>query len=94
MDEFPLSKEEALAKPAMFTEFIHAQLIHYANWQTEANAGLLYVPKRYKHELQLIIDMYAHLAEQIKNDPLIVFKQNLELHKPTFTRRVIRRGKG
>ncbi len=84
-----IGKAEALAKPAMFTEFVHAQLLHYATSQAEANMGMLYVPKRYRATLQIVTDTYAHMAEQIKTNPMIIYEQDLLPQRLTLVQRLL-----
>ncbi len=86
-----LSEEEAREKPKMFTDFIHAQLLRYASWQTEANKGFVYIPKRLRVPLQTAVDMYNWTAQQIKEDPIIVFEQKVKPRKRQVIRRAVRR---
>lgn len=82
-----LSLEEAQAKPNMFTDFVQSQLLRYAMWQAKANQGLYYVPKKLRVPLQTTIDTYNWTAQQIKNDPMIIFSKQVKIKR----RRVIYR---
>ena len=86
-----LSEEEARNKPAMFADFMHAQLLRYAQWQTEANAGFHYIPRRLRVPLHTAVDMYNWTAQQLKNDPLIVFDQKVKPRKRQVIRRAVKR---
>ena len=91
-----LSQKEARLKPAMFTEFIHAQLLHYATWQAQANHVVQYLPKRFKVPLQTAVDIYSQTANHIKNDPFSIYEQKLEPTKREVLKQAIKRtvGKG
>ena len=75
----------------MFCDFMHAQLLRYANWQTEANNGFVYIPKRLRIPLQTAVDMYNWTAQQLKEDPLIVFEKKVKPRKRQVIRRAVRR---
>jgi phytoene/squalene synthetase len=55
--------------------------LRYATWQTEANAGKYYIPKKLRVPMQTTIDAYNYTAQQIKNDPMIIFKNRVKLQK-------------
>ncbi len=86
-----LSEEEARAKPKMFTDFMHAQLLRYAEWQTDANKGFVYIPKRMSIPLHTAVDMYNWTALQFKKDPLIVFEKKVKPRKSKVVRAVVGR---
>jgi phytoene synthase len=76
-----LSYQEALVKPNMFTDFVQSQLLRYATWQTEANAGKYYIPKKLRVPMQTTIDAYNLTAQHIKNDPMTIFMHRIKLQK-------------
>jgi phytoene synthase len=86
-----LSEEEARAKPKMFEDFMHAQLLRYATWQTEANKGFLFIPKRLRVPLHTAVDMYNWTAQELKNNPLIVFDHKVKPKKRQVVRRAVKR---
>jgi len=86
-----LSEDEAREKPKMFTDFVHAQLLRYASWQTEANNGFVYIPKRLRVPLQTAVDMYNWTAQEIKEDPLIVFEKKVKPRKRQVIKRAVKR---
>ena len=86
-----LSEEEAKAKPKMFEDFMQAQLLRYATWQTEANKGFLYIPKRLRVPLQTAVDMYNWTAQELKNSPLVVYDHKVKPKKRQVVRRAVRR---
>ena len=75
-----LSKKTALSSRAQFKKFMHEQLDLYEQWQTEADKGFSYIPKRLRIPLQTATDMYNWTAEEIRKDPMIVFDKKI---KPT-----------
>jgi phytoene synthase len=86
-----LSELEARDKPKMFADFMHAQLLRYATWQTEANDGFVYIPKRLRVPLQTAVDMYNWTAQQLKDDPLVVFERKVKPRKRQVVRRAVKR---
>jgi phytoene synthase len=86
-----LSEEEARAKPKMFTDFMHAELLRFATWQAEANSGFMYVPKRLRIGLHALVDSYTAMAQHLKNDPLTIYDQHIRPKKRTVLQRVVRR---
>lgn len=76
-----LSKETAQANPQVFNDFIHFQLDRYALWQSEAYSGYSYVPKRLRIPLKTASDMYNWTAEQIRQNPQIVFERKVKPSK-------------
>jgi phytoene synthase len=86
-----LSEEEARNKPKMFTDFIHAQLLRYATWQAEANEGFMYVPRRLRVPLHTAVDMYNMTAQQLKENPLLIYEQSLKPKRRKVVSGVVRR---
>lgn len=85
-----LSEQEAREKPKMFTDFMHAQLLRYATWQTQANKGFLFIPKRLRVPLQTAVDMYNWTAQELKNDPLIVYEHKVKPKKRQVVSRAVK----
>lgn len=85
-----LSFTEAQAKPNMFTDFVQSQLLRYADWQTQANKGYYYVPKKLRPSIQATIDTYNATAKQIKDDPMVVFKKQLKPKKRRIILRAVK----
>lgn len=75
-----LSFETAKAHPDRFTDFMHYQLDRYDAWQSEATEGFKYIPRRLRIPLRTAVDMYNWTGQQIRQNPLIVFKRKI---KPT-----------
>ena len=75
-----LSKVEVESKPEKFREFVRAQIDLYREWQTEAEKGYEYVPRRLRVPLKTANDMYGWTADVIYKDPMIIYKKKV---KPT-----------
>lgn len=76
-----IKKNTAKANPEIFNEFIQAQLQYYELWQSEANRGFNYIPKRIRIPLQTATDMYNWTAIKIAEEPLIVFDKKIKPSK-------------
>lgn len=66
-----------------FKEFIRFQLKRYCTWQTNAEQGYHYIPKRYLISIKTASEMYHWTAEQIYKNPFIVYEWKV---KPLITR--------
>ncbi len=64
--------------PEKFTEFIHKQLEYYCKWQHIAEKGFRYIPKRYLKPVKTASEMYNWTAEQIYNNPFIVYQTKVK----------------
>jgi phytoene synthase len=81
-----LSELTAKAHPQAFHNFVCFELGRYQKWQHEADAGLYYIPKRYRLPIQGAIDAYRWTAKQIAHDPLRVYHHKV---KPSKTRVIV-----
>jgi phytoene synthase len=57
-----------------FSAFIKGQISRYSHWQTIAEKGYRYIPKRYLICIKTASDLYNWTAEQILKNPLIVYE--------------------
>ncbi len=57
-----------------FFLFIEKQLSRYCEWQSVAEEGFKYMPKRYLIPVKTASEMYNWTAEQIYKDPMIIYK--------------------
>ena len=89
-----LDKKTAQAKPEAFTAFMHEQLDLYEQWQTEADKGFSYIPKRLRIPLQTATDMYNWTAKEIRKNPMIVFDTQLKPNKSRVLRTAAKNLKG
>lgn len=76
-----LRKISAQSDPKAFKAFMNEQLSLYEEWQSEANKGFSYIPKRLRIPLQTATDMYNWTAQEIKKDPFIVFEKQIKPKK-------------
>ena len=77
-----LTRESAEANPENFKKFIHFQIERYKHWQTEAEVGYKYIPKRLLTPIKTAADMYILTAREIEKNPFIVFEKKLSLLNP------------
>lgn len=89
-----LDKKTAQAAPEAFSAFMHEQLNLYDEWQTEANKGFSYIPKRLRIPLQTATDMYNWTAEEIRKNPFIVYEKQLKPHKARVIKTAAKNIKG
>ena len=64
--------------PDRFTDFIHKQLEYYCKWKHIAEEGYSYIPKRYLIPVKTASEMYNWTAEQIYNNPFIVYQTKVK----------------
>lgn len=64
-----------------FTDFINFQLNRYERWQTEAEAGYTYIPKRLRIPLETARDMYGWTACEIRKNPLKIYEKKIKPSK-------------
>jgi phytoene synthase len=64
--------------PDKFTNFIHKQLEYYCKWQHIAEEGYKFIPKRYLIPVKTASEMYNWTAEQIYNNPFIVYHKKVK----------------
>ena len=80
-----LRPETAQANPEAFAAFMKHQIMLYRHWQSDANVGFRFIPKRQRIPLATAVEMYNWTADQIEKNPLVVFEQKIKPSK----RRVI-----
>jgi len=76
-----LSKAIAENDQDNFKKFVQLQIDRYKQWQAEAEAGYKYIPKRLLIPVKTASDMYNWTAEQIENDPFIVYQKKVKPKK-------------
>jgi len=68
--------------PELFKQF-HSKQIHlYRSWQKEAEKGYTYIPRRYRIPIKTAARMYMWTAEQIEQNPFIVFTKQVKPSRP------------
>ncbi len=73
-----LDYEYVKSIPDKFTNFIHKQLEYYCTWQHIAEEGYKFIPKRYLIPVKTASEMYNWTAEQIYNNPFIVYHKKVK----------------
>lgn len=83
-----LSLDGVQDRPGEFEDFMRLQTERYSSWQSAANEGFDFIPRRLRIPLQTAVDMYDWTAKQIEQDPAIVFEKKIKPRK----RQVLVRG--
>lgn len=78
-----LDPRETMLKPEGFTRFIRHQIQRYREWQTAAEEGFHYIPKRYLIPIKTASEMYKWTAKVIERKPFIVYARKV---KPSIPR--------
>jgi phytoene synthase len=73
-----LDREYILNNQDKFKEFIKRQLFYYCDWQSKAEEGYKYIPKRYLIPVKTASEMYNWTAEQILKNPMIVYVKKVK----------------
>lgn len=76
-----LTRSEAEKHQEQFTAFIREQIELYREWQELAYKGFEYIPKRLRIPVATATDMYNWTAEQIYDNPLVVFDRKVKPSK-------------
>jgi 15-cis-phytoene synthase len=66
-----------------FKLFVSAQVKRYLEWQSHAEAGYRYIPKRYLIPIRTAAEMYKWTAKQVEAAPELIFVRKI---KPSKTR--------
>ncbi|MBN2552580.1 MAG: phytoene/squalene synthase family protein [Spirochaetales bacterium] len=69
------------SRPDRFREFLQCHLDRYRTWQSEAEAGFRYIPRRYLIPIKTASDMYNWTARRIERDPMVVFRRKVKPSK-------------
>lgn len=80
-DDWLPTREWAQANSKLWTTFLRGQLDRYAAWQTEAEAGYRFIPRRPRLAVRTAGDMYNWTAWQIAADPFVVFARQVKPKK-------------
>jgi len=64
-----------------FKKFIDTQIDYYFKWQTEAEQGFKYIPRRYLIPIKTASDMYNWTALKIKDNPFIIYEEKVKPSK-------------
>jgi len=64
--------------PDKFKNFITKQISYYCKWQQKAEEGYKFIPKRYLIPVKTASEMYNWTAEQIYNNPFIIYQKKVK----------------
>jgi Phytoene/squalene synthetase len=78
-----LNKEDVLKNKEKFEKLIRYEIKFCRKWQSEAEKGFDYIPKRLLIPIRTSSDMYKWFTNEIYKNPLIVFEKKV---KPSKTR--------
>lgn len=84
-----LSRQTAQAQPEEFNKFIQFQISRYKEWQTTAEEGYKYIPKRLRISVQTAADMYKWTAKEIEKRPITVFEKKIKPTKPRILKSIL-----
>lgn len=77
-----LNEAETRKHPREFEAFIRRELQRFTAWQEEADAAFAYIPRNFRIPVRTASDMYLWTAEQIFNDPWIIYTRQVKPSKP------------
>jgi len=73
-----LREATAKKRPDEFREFIRFELGRYREWQKQADAGMHYIPRRYRLPIQTAAAAYGWTAREIERDPFVVYRRKVK----------------
>lgn len=76
-----MKESTARANSKQFKAFMHFQIKRYQAWQTEADKGMKYIPRRLRIPLKTAVSMYNWTARRIERDPMVVFQTKVKPSK-------------
>lgn len=85
-----LREESARGDEAEFVRFLRSQLDRYRGWQSEAEQGYAYIPRRYLVPIRTAADMYNWTASVIAQDPFAVYRRKVKPSRARIVGRVMR----
>jgi phytoene synthase len=92
MQEFRLKSldiSDVLDNRSSFEKFVHTQIMRYKDWQSQAEQGFRFVPRRCLIPIKTASEMYKWTALQIEKYPLIVYKRKVKPSKIRIWRMVL-----
>jgi 15-cis-phytoene synthase len=78
-----LAEDEARRKPEAFRNFLRGEIARYRVWQTGAEKGYAFIPRRFLVPIRTAAEMYAWTARTIAAEPFVVFRLKV---KPSRSR--------
>ncbi len=84
-----LSWETTSRHPHEFRSFIRTQLERYRAWQSRAEAGFSYIPKRYLVPIKTASEMYNWTGRVIAANPFVVYRRKVKPSRPRILLEVL-----
>lgn len=84
-----LTWETTSRHPEEFRSFIRAQLERYRAWQSRAEAGFHYIPKRYLVPIKTASEMYNWTGRVIAANPFVVYRRKVKPSRPRILLEVL-----
>ncbi len=76
-----LDYKDVVKNKSQFIKFIRFQIRRYQKWQTEAEKGFKFIPKKYRIAVKTASDMYKKTQKVIYADPFIIYKRKVKPSK-------------
>jgi phytoene synthase len=73
-----------------FEKFVHAQIMRYQEWQSQAEQGFRFIPRRCLIPIKTASEMYKWTARRIEKNPLIVYKEKVKPSKMRIWRMALK----
>lgn len=73
-----LEEAQARVRPEAFREFIKGQIARYRAWQSEAEKGYTFIPRRFRVPIRTAAEMYDWTAERIEADPFVIYRRKVK----------------
>ncbi len=73
-----LSQNAALAHPEAFKMLVNNQIAYFIQWQSIAEQGYHFIPKRYRIAIKTAGDMYKWTAMKISQNPMVIFEKKVK----------------
>ncbi len=84
-----LSWETTSRHPEEFRSFMRAQVDRYRTWQSAAEAGFHFIPKRYLVPIKTASEMYDWTGRVISAKPFVVYRRKVKPSRPRILLEVL-----
>ncbi len=73
-----IEEQTALKNRIKFKKLINGEINRWRGWQSDAEKGFKYIPKRLRVPVKTASDMYIWTAQQLEKDPFIVYRKKVK----------------
>lgn len=73
-----LTYNHIIQQPQNFEDFIATQIQRYTHWQTAAEQGFHFIPKKYRIPIKTASEMYKWTAHQILENPYKIYREKIK----------------